>query len=148
MHKSSFEHLLTYLSLSISGPLECGVGSYKFILGAQGAPQKIFFGSSLDEQWACNGVRCMITHYTYLANNRDLKQPERWEKTSEVWVENVIQSSKNKCLSKLLSQLITEVGRLHWTTSFKEIQELLPLALRTTQLTRKNFSYYPKDLNQ
>lgn len=40
----------TYLSLSISGPLECGVGSYKFILGAQGAPQKIFFGSSLDEQ--------------------------------------------------------------------------------------------------
>lgn len=55
-HKSSFEHLLSYLSLSISGPLECGVGSYKFILGAQGAPQKIFFGSSLDEQWACNGV--------------------------------------------------------------------------------------------
>ena len=66
MHKSSFEHLLTYLRLSINGPLECDFRSYKFILGAQGAPQKIFFGNSLDEQWGCNGVGCMITHYTYL----------------------------------------------------------------------------------
>ena len=35
--------------------------------------------------------------------NRDLKQPgrvcgRRREKTSEVWVENVVQSGKNKCL--------------------------------------------------
>ena len=35
------------------------------------------------------------------------------EKTSEVWVENVVQSEKNKCLSKLPSRLVAEVGRLH-----------------------------------
>ena len=35
------------------------------------------------------------------------------EKTSEVWVENVVQSGKNKCLSKLPSRLVAEVGRLH-----------------------------------
>ena len=53
---------------------------------------------------------------------RDLKQPgrvcgRRREKTSEVWVENVVQSGKNKCLSKLPSllpsRLVAEVGRLH-----------------------------------
>ena len=49
---------------------------------------------------------------------RDLKQPgrvrgRRREKTSEVWVENVFQSGKNKCLSKLPSRLVAEVGRLH-----------------------------------
>ena len=49
---------------------------------------------------------------------RDLKQPgqvcgRRREKTSEVWVENVIQSGKTKCLSKLPSWLVAEVGRLH-----------------------------------
>ena len=51
-------------------------------------------------------------------NNRDLKQPgrvcgRRREKTSEVWVDNVVQSGKNKCLSKLPSRLVAEVGRLH-----------------------------------
>ena len=51
-----------------------------------------------------------------LEGNRDLKQPgrvcgRRREKTSEVWVENVVQSSKNKCLSKLPSRLVAEVGR-------------------------------------
>ena len=53
-----------------------------------------------------------------LTHNRDLKQPGRVcgrprEKTSEVWVENVVQSGKNKCLSKLPSRLVAEVGRLH-----------------------------------
>ena len=62
--------------------------------------------------------------------NRDLKQPgrvcgRRREKTSEVWVENVVQSGKNKCLSKLPSRLVAEVGRLHRMASFKEIRELL-----------------------
>ena len=51
-------------------------------------------------------------------NNRDLKQPgrvcgRRREKTSKVWVENAVQSGKNKCLSKLPSRLVAEVGRLH-----------------------------------
>ena len=55
--------------------------------------------------------------FTTLAN-RDLKQPgrvygRRREKTSEVWVENVVQSGKNKCLSKLPSRVVAEVGRLH-----------------------------------
>ena len=49
---------------------------------------------------------------------RDLKQPgrvrgRRREKTSEVLVENVVQSGKNKCLSKLPSRLVAEEGRLH-----------------------------------
>ena len=52
------------------------------------------------------------------SDSRDLKQPgrvcgRRREKTSEVWVENVVQSGKNKCLSKLPSRLVAEVGRLH-----------------------------------
>ena len=54
----------------------------------------------------------------HVGDTRDLKQPgrvcgRRREKTSEVWVENVVQSGKNKCLSKLPSRLVAEVGRLH-----------------------------------
>ena len=61
---------------------------------------------------------------------RDLRQPgrvcaRRREKTSEVWVENVVQSGKNKCLSKLPPRLVAEVGRLHGMASFKEIREVL-----------------------
>ena len=87
--------------------------------------------------------------------NRDLKHPgrvcgRRREKTSEVWVENVVQSGKNKCLSKLPSRLVAEVGRLRteWLRLKKYESYFFSLAMRTTQLTRKNFSYSPKDLNQ
>ena len=57
--------------------------------------------------------------WDFLFDIWDLKQPgrvcgRRREKTSEVWVENVVQSGKNKCLSKLPSRLVAEVGRLHW----------------------------------
>ena len=59
------------------------------------------------------GKSCLV-----MINIRDRKQPgrvcgRRREKTSEVWVENVVQSGKNKCLSKLPSRLVAEVGRLH-----------------------------------
>ena len=62
-------------------------------------------------------VLCSVP-YGSLSVIRDLKQPgrvcgRRREKTSEVWVENVVLSGKNKCLSKLPSRLVAEVGRLH-----------------------------------
>ena len=65
-------------------------------------------------------VYCFLSvlRIVFVLDIRDRKQPgrvcgRRREKTSEVWVENVVQSKKNKCLSKLPSRLVAEVGRLH-----------------------------------
>ena len=68
--------------------------------------------------WGCICYDGVGTLTAVEGNIRDLNQPglvcgRRREKTSEVWVENVVQSGKNKCLSKLPSRLVAEVGRLH-----------------------------------
>ena len=79
--------------------------------------------------------------YKYSGN---LKQPRRvcgrlQEKMSEVWVENVVQSGKNKCSSKLPSRLVAEVGRLHWMPSFKEIRELLLFSVENNTINEEEF---------
>ena len=67
---------------------------------------------------------------------------------SEVWVENVVQSGKNKCLRKLPSRVVAEVGRLHWMASFKEIRELLLFSFENNTIDEEELFYSPKDLNQ
>ena len=49
MGESSFEHLLSYLNISINGLLEMWGGLLNFYFRNQKGSQKIFFGSSLDE---------------------------------------------------------------------------------------------------
>ena len=96
--------------------------------------------------WKLNVIVChsIYINSTCRQNSWDLKQPRRVcgrrrEKTSQVWVENVVQSGKNKCLSKLPSRLVAEVGRLHWMASFKEIRELLLYSVENNAINEEEF---------
>ena len=48
-------------------------------------------------------------------------------------------NGKNKCLSKLPSRLVGEVGRLHWMTSFTEIRELLLFSVENNTIDEEEF---------
>ena len=56
---------------------------------------------------------------------------------SEVWVENVVQSGKNKCSSKLPSRLVAEVDS-EWLR-LKEIRGLLLFSVENDTINEEEF---------
>ena len=75
---------------------------------------------------------------------RDLKQPgrvrgRRREKTSEVWVENVVQSGKKQMFKQAPVSARRRSRWLLWMASFKEVRELLIFSVESNTINEEEF---------